>query len=154
MKWYFHYRGQCNYPHPAECDESKAAVRGRKVAGPAAYKNIAEFNEIRTAHSEGSCTRGRPWSEIEAVSAVPYDKAVALAACRQPGAVERIPYIGSERKTPWGKPVSAINTVRKSQAASHWGPWNSAPLPHMVHSPAYLCSNTSSWQILCCAWTP
>ena len=38
-------------------DESKAAVRGRKVAGPAVYKNIAEFNKIRTAHSEGSCTR-------------------------------------------------------------------------------------------------
>ena len=31
-------------------DESKAAVRGRKVADPAVYKNIAEFNEIRTAH--------------------------------------------------------------------------------------------------------
>ena len=33
-------------------DESKAAVRGRKVAGPAIYKNIAVFNEIRTTHSE------------------------------------------------------------------------------------------------------
>ena len=67
-----------------------------------------------------------PWSESRR-SAVPYDKAVALAACRQPGGCRRIPYIGSERKTPWGKPVSAINTVRKSQAASRWGPWKFRP---------------------------
>ena len=31
----------------APCMKSKAAVRGRKVAGPAESKNIAEFNEIR-----------------------------------------------------------------------------------------------------------
>ena len=35
---------------------------------------------------------------------VPHDKAVALAACRQPGGSRRIPYIGSERK----------NSVRKT----------------------------------------
>ena len=29
----------------------RTVVRGRKVAGPAVYKNIAEFNEIRTAYS-------------------------------------------------------------------------------------------------------
>ena len=46
-------------PPCRKCDESKAAVRGRKVAGPAVYKNIAECNKIRTAHSEGSCIRGR-----------------------------------------------------------------------------------------------
>ena len=40
-------------------DESKAAVRGRKVTGLALLKNIAEFNEIRTLHSEGGCIRGR-----------------------------------------------------------------------------------------------
>ena len=38
------------------------------------------------------------------VSAVPHDKAVALAACRQPGGCRRILYIGSERK----------NSVRKT----------------------------------------
>ena len=35
-------------------DESKAAVRGLKVAGPAVYKHIADFNEIHTVHSEGA----------------------------------------------------------------------------------------------------
>ena len=35
----------------------------------------------------------------------------------------RLPYIGRRGKTPWGKPGSAINPMRKSQAASCWGPW-------------------------------
>ena len=44
--------------HPAlNVMNPKAAVRGRKVAGPAVYKKIAELNEIHTPHSEGSCTR-------------------------------------------------------------------------------------------------
>ena len=64
----------------------------------------------------------------------PHDKAVALAGCRQPGGCWRIPYIGSRGKTPWGKPVSAINTVRKSQARRAEARGNSAPLPHMAHS--------------------
>ena len=48
--WNFSLQRSMKY-HPA--------VRWWKVAGPAVYKNIAEFNEIRTSHSEGSCTRGR-----------------------------------------------------------------------------------------------
>ena len=35
----------------------------------------------------------------------------------------RMPSIGLERTTPWGNPESAINMVRKSQAASGWGLW-------------------------------
>ena len=35
-------------PPWAKCDESKAAIRGRKVAGLAVHKHIAEFNEIPT----------------------------------------------------------------------------------------------------------
>ena len=88
--------------------------------------------------SEGSCTRGRPWSEIEAVSAVPYDKAVALAACHQPGVLSAYPAhrVGDE-KLPCGKPVSAINTGRKSQAASHWGLWKIPPLFRIWCIPPY-----------------
>ena len=56
-----------------------------------------------------------PWSEIEAVSAVPHDRAVALAACHQPGGCRRIPYIWSERK----------NSVRKT--GERWGPWKFRP---------------------------
>ena len=39
-------------PPCVKCDETKAAVRGQKVVAPAVYKNIAELNEIRTAHGE------------------------------------------------------------------------------------------------------
>ena len=52
------FQSSMKLPHPAKCVESKAAVRGRKVTGPAVYKNIAEFNEICTAHREGGCTKG------------------------------------------------------------------------------------------------
>ena len=67
---------------------------------------IAEFNEIECCSSQYS---GKNWVTLtneanRGGSAVPYDKAVALAACRQPGGCRRIPYIGSERK----------NSVRKT----------------------------------------
>ena len=44
------------------------------------------------------------------------------------GAVGESRTSGRRGKTPRGKPVSAINTVRKSQAASRWGPWKIPPL--------------------------
>ena len=50
----------------------------------------------KSGHTDHEANRGG--------SAVPHDKAVALAACRQPGGCRRIPYIGSERK----------NSVRKT----------------------------------------
>ena len=68
------------------------------------------------------------------MSAVPYDKAVALAYSRHPGAV---PYIGSERK----------NSVRK--AGEHYKhreeKSGSVALRPVEIPPEYLCSNTSSW---------
>ena len=92
-------------------------------------------------------------------SAVPHDKAVALAACRQPGGCRRIPYFGSEMKNSVRKTVSTINTVRKSQAASRWGPWKFRPstaydvlLPH-THVQARVPGQWVGY-ILCCAWTP
>ena len=91
-----------------------------KVLGPAVYKRycrVQRNQEFVPVQLEGSHW---PWSEIKAVSAVPYDKAVALAACRQPEGCRRIPFMR-------GKPVSAINTVRKSQTVSRWGPWKFRP---------------------------
>ena len=112
------------------------------------------------------------WSEMP----TPWGKSPVLGLgkprCRQFPMIKQLPWqlavnrgaVGESRtsgrrgKTPWGKPVSAINTVRKSQAASRWGPWkNSAPLPHMAHSNRIL-KNTSSWPmsrlLQCCAWMP
>ena len=71
-------------------------------------KIISEFNEILTAHSEGGWTRGR-------------------LTMKRPGAVGESRTSGRRGKTPWGKPVSAINIVRKSQAASRWGTWKFRP---------------------------
>ena len=67
---------------------------------------IAEFNEIECCSSQYS-GKNRVTLTMKANRgglAVPHDKAVALAACRQPGGCRRIPYIGSERK----------NSVRKT----------------------------------------
>ena len=78
-----------------------------------------------------------PWSEIEAVSAVPHDNTELRQYRSQPGGGGAV---GESRTSGRrGKPVSAINTVRKSQAASRWGPWKFRP------STAYSCSRTSSW---------
>ena len=92
-------------------------------------------------HSEGSCTRGRPWSEIEAVSA-PYNKAVALAACRQPGAVGESRIWGRRGKTPWGKPVSAINTVKEKSGSVALRPVEIPPSPAYGAFPPHTCVQT------------
>ena len=121
---------------------------------------IAEFNEIECCSSQYSGKIGShwPWSELRRVGSS-HDKAVALAACRQPRGCRESRTSGRRGKTPWGKPVSAINTVRKSQAASRWGPWKIPPLYRIWRIPTtYSCSNTSSWPmsrlLLCCAWMP
>ena len=169
----------------------------RKVLGPAVYTKIycrVQRNRVlfipvqweKSGHTDHEANRGG--------SAVPHDKAVALAACRQPGRCRRIPYIGSERKNSvrktgerykhcmaWGRltikrcgrestgrlygrgtnpcvtcwkvpyigpergklrevnPVSTINTdEEKSGKRRAEARGNSAPLPHMAHSPRIL----------------
>ena len=118
-------------PPCVKFDESKAAVRGRKeVVGPAVYKKYYRVQwKIRTVHSEGGGTRAdQPWSEIEAGKQFQMESQLAAS---QPGAVSESRTSGQRGKPPWEKPVSAINTVRKSQAASCWGLWK-LPLPHMA----------------------
>ena len=70
------------------------------------------------------------------VSAVPHDKAVALAACRQPGGCRRIPYIGSERKNSVRKTGERYKHREEKSGSVALRPVekNSAPLPHMAHS--------------------
>ena len=62
-----------------------------------------------------------PWSESRRVGSSLWQLAVNR------GAVGESRTSGRRGKTPWGKPVSAINTVRKSQAATRWGPWKFRP---------------------------
>ena len=89
-----------------------------------------------------------PWSEIEAVSAVPHDNTELGQYHSQPGAVGESRTSGWRGKTPCGKPVSTINTVRKSQAASQLRPMEIPPLYHIWRtSPAYSCSSMSSWPL-------
>ena len=72
-----------------------------KVLGPAVYTKIycrVQWNRVlfipvqweKSGHTDPEAN----WGGL----AVPHDKAVALAACRQPGVCRQIPYIGSERK--------------------------------------------------------
>ena len=87
-----------------------------------------------------------PWSEIEAVSAVPQDKAVALAAWRQPGHCPWIPYIWSERKNFVRKAGERYKHREEKSGSVALKPMEIPPLYRIWHtSPAYLCSSTSSW---------
>ena len=61
------------------------------------------------------------------MSAVHHDNTELRQYVVNRGAVGESCTLGQRWKTPWGKPVSAINTVRKSQTASHWGPWKFRP---------------------------
>ena len=100
-----------------------------------------------------------PWSEIEAVSAVPHDNTELRQIVVNRGAIGESRTSGRRGKTPWGKPVSAINTVRKSQAASCWGPWNFRPstaYDALTRILVFKHEFPGQWvgYILCCAWTP
>ena len=115
----------------------KLAVRGlnslAKVLRPCKYirRYIAEFNEIECCSSQysGKNRVTLTMKQIEAGRQFPMNKAVALAACRQRGlSANPVHRVGEEKlreENRW-----ALNTVRKSQAASRWGRGNSAPLPH------------------------
>ena len=79
-------------------------------------------------------------------SAVPHDKAVALAAFRQPGGCRRIPYIGSERKNSVRKTGERYKHCEEKSGSVALRPVEIPPLSRIWRtSPAYSCSSTSSW---------
>ena len=95
-------------------DDSKAAVRGRKVGGPAVYKNVAEFNEI--------CTRSQ-WRGLHS---------------GQTNHEAKSKRVGS---SPWGGQMRVRKAgerykqrEEKSEGIALSSVENSTPLPHMVHS--------------------
>ena len=112
-----------------------------KVLGPAVYirRYIAEFNKIQCCSSQysGKNRVTLTMKRIEAGRQFPMIKQLPWQLAVNRGAVGESRTSGRRGKTPWGKPVSAINTVRKSQAALRYHIWRT--------SPAYSCSSTSSW---------
>ena len=105
----------------------------------------------KSGHTDHEANRGG--------SAVPYDKAVALAACRQPGGCRRIPYIGSEKKNSVRKTGERYKHREEKSGSVALRPVEIPPLYRIWRIPtAYSCSNTSSWPmsrlLQCCAWMP
>ena len=90
---------------------------------------IAEFNEIKCCSSQysGKNRVTLTMKRIEAGRQFPMIKQLPWQLAVNRGAVGESRTSGRRGKTPWGKPVSAINTMRKSQAASRWGPWKFRP---------------------------
>ena len=136
-----------------------------KVLGPAVYTKIycrVQRNRVlfipvqweKSGHTDHEANRGG--------SAVPYDKAVALAACRQPGGCRRIPYIGSERKNSVRKTGERYKHREEKSGSVALRPVEIPPLYRIWRiwriPTAYSCSNTSSWPmsrlLQCCAWMP
>ena len=104
---------------------------------------IAEFNKIGCCSSQysGKNRVTLTMKRIEAGRQFPMIKQLPWQLAVNRGAVGKSRTLGRRGKTPWGKPASAINTVRKSQAASRWGPWK------FRQSTAYSCSSTSFWPL-------
>ena len=134
----------------------------RKVRGPAVYTKIycrVQRNWVLFIPVQWENLVTLTMKRIEAGRQFPMIKQLPWQLAVNRGAVGESRTSGWRGKTPWGKPVSAINTVRKSQAASHWGPWKFRPstaydalLPHtrvQAHVPGHWVG-----YILRCAWTP
>ena len=108
-----------------------------KVLGPAVYTKIycrVQRNRVLFIPVQWENRVTLTMKRIEAGRQFTMIKQLPWQLAVNRGAVGESRTSGRRGKTPWGKPVSAINTVRKSQAASRWARGNSAPLPHMVHS--------------------
>ena len=94
----------------------------------------------KSGHTDHEANRGR--------SAVPHDKAVVLAACRQPGGCRRIQYIGPERKNSVRKTGERYKHCEEKSGSVALRPVEIQPLYRIWHtSPAYSCSSTSSWPL-------
>ena len=101
-----------------------------KVLGPAVYTKIycrVQRNRVLLIPVQWENWVTLTMKRIEAGRQFPMIKQLPWQLAVNRGAVGESRTSGRRGKTPWGKPVSAINTVRKSQAASHWGPWKFRP---------------------------
>ena len=110
----------------------------RKVLGPAVYTNIycrVQRNRVlfipvqweKSGHTDHEANRGG--------SAVPHDKAVALAACHQLGGLSANPVhrVGEEKlreENRWALNGKLYGKVRQRRAEVRG---NSVPLLHMTH---------------------
>ena len=101
-----------------------------KVLGPAVYTKIycrVQRNRVLFIPVQWENRVTLTMKRIEAGRQFPMIKQLPWQLDVNRGAVGESRTSGRRGKTPWGKPVSAINTVRKSQAASRWGPWKFRP---------------------------
>ena len=123
-----------NFLAPPCVKSGKLAVRGWTLLQStwpcSIYEDILlSFNEIECCfipvqwENRVTLTMKR----IEAGRQFPMIKQLPWQLAVNRGAVGESRTSGRRGKTPWGKLVSAINTVRKSQAASRWGPWKFRP---------------------------
>ena len=111
-----------------------------KVLGPAVYTKIycrVQRNRVLFIPVQWENRVTLTMKRIEAGRQFPMIKQLPWQLAVNRGAVGEFRTSSRRGKTPWGKPVSAINTVRKSQAALRWGPWKFCPstaydtlLPH------------------------
>ena len=102
----------------------------RKVLGPAVYTKIycrVQRNRVLFIPVQWENRVTLTMKRIEADRQFPMIKQLPWQLAVNRGAVGESHTSGRRGKTPRGKPVSAINTVRKSQAASRWGPWKFRP---------------------------
>ena len=131
-----------------------------KVLGPAVYTKMycrVQRNRVLFIPVQWENRVTLTMKRNRGGSAVPYDKAVALAACRQPGGCRRIPYIGSERKNSVRKTGECYKHREEKSGSVALRPVEIPPLYRIWRIPtAYSCSNTSSWPmsrlLQCCAW--
>ena len=138
----FNEKGEKNICRPTLRRVSRAAVRGRNVAGPRVYKKILQSSTKFVPHTVGKS--GQTNHEAKSRRCGQFPMTVSTGELSENSRTS-----GRRGKTPWGKPVSAINTVRKSQASIALSPpvEKIPPLYRIWRrtSPAYSCSNTSSW---------
>ena len=101
-----------------------------KVLCPAVYTKIycrVQRNRVLFIPVQWENRVTLTMKRIEAGRQFPMIKQLPWQLAVNRGAVGESRTSGRRGKTLWGKPVSAINTVRKSQAASRWGPWKFRP---------------------------
>ena len=153
----FHFRVQWNASNlflaPSCVKSRKLAVRGWTLSQStwpcSIYEDILQsstkssvvhpsYSGKKSGHTDHEAKRGG--------STVPHDKAVALAACRQPGLCRRIRYIGSERKNSARKTGERYKHCEEKSGSVALRPVEILPLYRIWRtSPAYSCSSTSYW---------
>ena len=121
----------------------------RKVLGPAVYMKIycrVQRNRVLFIPVQWENRITLTMKRIEAGRQFPMMKQLPWQLAVNRGAVGESRTSGRRGKTPWGKPVSAINTVRKKSGSVALRPVKIPALYHIWRtSPAYSCSSTSSW---------